>query len=488
MYSVSKKFIEVVNSNIRPAVKPIIKARRLTAMGQFVEITWTPKEIVNFTYKREIDPLGRTLPYMELTWTERYKGKFVDELFEDKTQKVTKFMEVELSIEQGLSFFNTWKGIYEQNKTWKDVFSDYKTWKSVKNDAVSETVTFPKMFLVEKPTIKGQEITWRARDLFYFLEKKQGKSFEKSIRFENPLRWFLLEERANFGNSVHILQYLDNTQKNLLTYEPTNNYSMFYEGSTKNLLMNYASTRNYYWDFSSDKAEMKKLEELLSKTNVVYEFPSRILKEKPQTTVCSDVSAYSFKQYVTKVDTSEQYELKPEKQVNIGSQTYNYFVFKGLGKPVSNQGATLDLIAKDTFSDVDTITVSLVVTNSINSTLKNKASGEEYTEDNKCNPYPKEGSYVIKRLELIDKYFNSSVKSTEISTLSNIALETGDLVSYPTNDYTVVLLPEDPTVIPPVLKPTVKNIVRKALVVGIELTYNGTIKQKTRLHEVTESD
>jgi hypothetical protein len=26
------------------------------------------------------------------------------------------------------------------------------------------------------------------------------------------------------------------------------------------------------------------------------------------------------------------------------------------------------------------------------------------------------------------------------------------------------------------------------LVVGIELTYNGTIKQKTRLHEVIESD
>jgi hypothetical protein len=233
---------------------------------------------------------------------------------------------------------------------------------------------------------------------------------------------------------------------------------------------------------------MKNLKQLLSNTNVVYEFPKKILREKPQTTVCSDVSAYSFKQYVTKIDNDEQYELEPQEQVSIGNQTYNHFVFKGLGKPTNTQGATLDMISKDTYSNVSILNVSPVEINGLDLTIKNKTTGEEFTEDNPCNPYPKESSYVTTRLELIDKYFNSSVKSTEISTLSNIALETGDLVSYPTNDYTIVLLPEDPSVIPPVMKPTVKNIIRKALVVGIELSYDGALRQKTRLHEVTDSD
>ena len=57
-----------------------------------------------------------------------------------------------------------------------------------------------------------------------------------------------------------------------------------------------------------------------------------------------------------------------------------------------------------------------------------------------------------------------------LNSLSNVALETGDLVTVPTN-----LFNND------------ERVIKNAIVVGIELEYNGALKQKTLLHEVNVS-
>ena len=58
----------------------------------------------------------------------------------------------------------------------------------------------------------------------------------------------------------------------------------------------------------------------------------------------------------------------------------------------------------------------------------------------------------------------------ELKSLANVALETGDLVTVPTN-----LFNGD------------ERVIKNAVVVGIELEYNGALKQKTLLHEVVVS-
>ena len=130
------------------------------------------------------------------------------------------------------------------------------------------------------------------------------------------------------------------------------------------------------------------------------------------------------------------------------------------------------LIAKDAISTGESITVAPVNFNSYENTItidnENKVSvGEVFVEDNTLNPYSSSDSFIIDRANILAKWFGSKKYSMELNSLSNVALETGDLVTVPTN-----LFNGD------------ERVIKKAIVVGIELEYNGALKQKTLLHEV----
>ena len=75
MIQVSDAYKELVKSNIRPKCEPIIKVSGVDNTGKEIELIWNAKNIKDLKYKRAIDPVGRELPYMELTWTEIYTGK-----------------------------------------------------------------------------------------------------------------------------------------------------------------------------------------------------------------------------------------------------------------------------------------------------------------------------------------------------------------------------------------------------------------------------
>ena len=479
MLSVSQKFLELMQSNIRPKIEPTITVMGQDSNGSPVVLSWSPSNIQNMTYKRGIDPVGRTLPYMELTWTEIYYGKLNAENYPEKYNNIVKYMAVELSFEQSLGFFNTWKDLFSAGCTWKSIFDQFKTWKDVKRGVLKEKITFPRMFLVAKPTIQGQTITWTARDLFYFLNQTHAKSFSENIKYRNPIRWFLLEERGNFRNSSEIFEAITQTQSMAaISFDGNIGKTIIFDGSTKNLLMNYASIRNYYWDFENDYAVLKKMSRLVDKTavdDVVFNFSSNIIREYPQLTENLDMSAYSFKQYFAEVDEENSYTLSPAETIpytDYKNKTVNFykFLFKGLGVPSSGSEYSISNVAKDTINNVNNITVAPVNFNSYENSITLDKVGEVFVEDNPLNPYSSSDSFIIDRADILNSWFGSKKYSMELNSLSNVALETGDLVTVPTN-----LFNND------------ERVIKNAIVVGIELEYNGALKQKTLLHEVNVS-
>ena len=468
MISVSQKFLELMQSNIRPKIEPTITVKGQDSEGNQVVLTWKPSNIQNMTYKRGIDPVGRTLPYMELTWTEIYYGKLNAENYPEKYNNIVKYMAVELSFEQSLGFFNTWKDLYSAGYTWKNVLERFKTWKGVKRGVSKETVKLPTMFLVAKPTIQGQTITWTARDLFYFLNQSYAKSFAENINYRNPIRWFLLDERGNFRNSNEIFEAITQTQSRAISDVDGNlDKIIVFDGSTKNLLMNYASIRNYYWDFENNYAVLKSFADLNVKTIADFEFSTNIIREYPQLTENLDMSAYSFKQYFAEVDEESSYTLSPAETITYKGANFYKFLFKGLGVPNSESGYSISSVAKDTIDTVNSITVAPVNFNSYENAITIDNIGEVFVEDNPLNPYSSSDSFIVDRANILANWFGSKKYSMALNSLSNVALETGDLVTVPTN-----LFNGD------------TRVVKNAIVVGIELEYNGALKQKTLLHEV----
>lgn len=468
MISVSQKFLELMQSNIRPKIEPTITVKGQDNEGNQVVLTWKPSNIQNMTYKRGIDPVGRTLPYMELTWTEIYYGKLNAENYPEKYNNIVKYMAVELSFEQSLGFFNTWKDLYSAGYTWKNVLEQFKTWKGVKRGVSKETVKLPTMFLVAKPTIQGQTITWTARDLFYFLNQSYAKSFAENINYRNPIRWFLLDERGNFRNSNEIFEAITQTQSRAISDVDGNiDKTIVFNGSTKNLLMNYASIRNYYWDFENNYAVLKSFADLNVKSLIDFEFSSNIIREYPQLTENLDMSAYSFKQYFAEVDEENSYTLAPAETITYKGANFYKFLFKDLGVPNSSSGFSISSVAKDTIDTANSITVAPVNFNSYENSITIDNVGEVFVEDNPLNPYSSSDSFIVDRANTLANWFGSKKYSMALNSLSNVALETGDLVTAPTN-----LFNGD------------TRVVKNAVVVGIELEYNGALKQKTLLHEV----
>ena len=213
--SFSDKFLEIMNSNIRPKCEPKITVIGTDKNGNTQTITWNAKDIKSLTYHRSVDPTGRELPTMELQWTELYYGKYNADNFPLKYNNIGKYMAVNLEFHQYLGLFQTWKTL--KSLTWKQVKS--LTWKQVKNEVGYENIKMPTMFLAATPEISGHTIKWTARDALSFLTAQEVKGFgEKAggapvteIPYYNPIVYMLINARAGFYYSVELFDYLTRT-------------------------------------------------------------------------------------------------------------------------------------------------------------------------------------------------------------------------------------------------------------------------------------
>lgn len=469
MFAISDAFKDILKSNIRPKSEPKITVKGQDNEGNQVVLTWTASTIRDLNYKRGIDPIGRTLPFMELSWTEIYTGKFNAENYPDKYKNIKEYMTVEFSVTQNLGFFNSWKTIYNEGKsTWKDILEAFKTWKNVAKSVKTETINFPTLYLVGKPDVQGQTITWAARDFMSFLNTQNSDGFRKDINYVNPARRFLLDERANFLSSDDLIDAIMSTDEEIAS---TNlgllENNIVFDEQTKNILMNYFSVKNYYWDFVENKATLHSLNEMFNKNQTEFWFKGNIMHSFPELTKNKNISAYSYNQYVVEETSGESYSVSPVYSIDLNGTTINRFVFKDFGIPSADNGFVAGNICKSTYSNATELNVAPVNYNGIGVVVQTKNSGEVFNEDNPCNIYSAESDTTTERLNCLKKYFNSECYSMSFSSLGVLPLETNDLVSVETNLYEGE-----------------NRITKNGIVVEIDISYNGAFKQNTIVHEV----
>jgi hypothetical protein len=479
MIQVSDAYKELVKSNIRPKCEPIIKVSGKDNNGNDIELIWKAKNIKDLKYKRGIDPVGRELPYMELTWTEIYTGKLNAENYPEKYNNIAKYMEVELSFVQDLGFYNTWKTIFKGGIIWKDLLS--KTWKQVKNSVSQETISMPKMFLTARPIINGQTITWVARDFLYFLEGTEIKFFDgekHEINYVNPLRYLILNARSEFIGSP-LFDAITYTDLRLKDYgqefsSKFANGKYLFDGKLKDHLKNYVSIWNQYWDFESNGNGM--INDILYWNDTELEISKNLMYSFPTVTFGTDISSYEFKRYVLEKNDSKIYDKIPNETMEISGITLYKYNYDGYGTVDNgqNEGFSNSRL-KETINfaislDNTTIKISPINYSSYGGIIQNGSKGETFSENNPLNPFD-ENFYATKdRLSALNEYFNKNTKTIECECLPILCLETGDTVNVNTNLFNGN-----------------SPIIEKGVIVNFEINYNGAIKEKIVVHTEGES-
>lgn len=487
MINVSDKFLEIVSKNYRPKCEPKIELTTLNNNEEEIKKTWLASNIKNLSYKRGVDPIGRTLPYMELTWTETYKGKFDENgniplFYED-----LKYSAIDLSFTQNLGFRNTWGDL--KNKTWGDLAAF--TWGQLKNQIQNETVTMPRMFLESNPTIEGQTITWKAYDLLYFLNYTEVKDFKQreyfdtgtgqyvryTIPFVNPIKYLLINARAEFIDSPLIIDAIQQSLYNLTTFQDEHQ-NLFFEGwiifedSFKNNLMHYAAVENLHIDFNADGSF--KLVEFAPTTELKQSFNKKLIYKYPQITRCNDISNFVYKLYNVVEQFGNDYEAPQPRVLSFGEKTIYVYDFDGYGSvsdfysgKVYSEINRAAGINKSELGNTDgyVLRCGKLSLNPEELSLNNNKSGDIYTEDNPLFYF--KVNQAEKRLYFLDEYFNKKSSSLQFETPGNVALEPKDLIEVETNLFNGN-----------------NQITKTAIIISFEINYAGSIKQKIIAHEV----
>lgn len=438
---------ELMSKTIRPKCEPEITISFYTQEGERVSKTFTSANVSSVKYKRGVDPVGRTLPYMELVWTETYIGNLSAENVELKYGMFDTLSHVSFALEQ---------------------FTDF---------AGSDSIYFttPPLWLVGKPVVNGHEIVWTARDTMYFLNNKQEIGFQKGINFRNPLRYFLLDERAEHKSNDYdsqFIHYLDRTQGAVID-ENENLIDAIYvfDGTTKNILKDLSSTRNYFWDFGRNEMLFKSFSDLLSKTDIVHTFKGDTMKRYPELTENKNISAFTFTQHKAKVNTKDAYTLDtPDEVVEDMGVSVNRYDLEDWGTITGSDGGSYlpNTINKVVYTPTSTksVDISPVSISSTEMFVNNNKNGEMYSENNSCY-FADKFAKLITRMNLLNKYFNEDIYTMQFECLPHFAVEPCDLVGVQTNIFE-----------------NGERVIKKGIVVEQELSYNGAWTEKLIVHEV----
>lgn len=467
MISVSEAYNRITEGNIRPKCEPKITISGYNDLGESITFVWNPKDIKELTYKRGIDPIGRELPYMELTWTEIYSGKLDKELFPEKYNNTGKYMKVNLEFTQNLSFFGTWKSLTVNY--WKDILS--MSWKDVKNNIQKETIKFPTLFLTARPTYKNQTITWKAVDVLSFFEENQQKGFVADAPFLNPIKYLLINETGNFSKPADIVECIENSNANIEADDTDKiGYDIIFNGETKRTITEYLQLRNLYLDFEQDGTfSIKNLSGKIQ--NGV--FTRKNLWQFPEVQKNPNVESYIFKSYSLVKNPDKAYTKTPVLYKQFRGKNIYKVEYDGYGEPYviggNGGGFALSLTYNLSANESD-VSITPISWQSSDNTLSGDKKGEILSEDISMNPYDSNSPKMIDRLNYLKSYFDDS-NTVSFSCLSNLSVTTGDTCNVETNLYNN------------------GDIIKKnCLVVAMELKYNGTIKQSIVAHEFGGSE
>lgn len=466
MLQASDAYKELVKSNIRPKCEPVITVKGVDNTGKEIELVWRANNIKDLKYKRGIDPIGREAPYIELTWTEIYMGKLNVEAYPEKYSNVTKYMAVDLQFEQALSAKpNTWKAIFQSSTTWGEIFDNFKTWKSVYS--AKEIFKMPRIFLVGAPVVKGNTITWTARDIFYFLNQNQFIFVPNGDREMRLPRKALLNERANFLNSKYIFDAIERAQKNLIEVKDPYSYPfrLVARGYTRDILVNHASTRCLYYDFEENGAFLKTLDE---NGETVARFGLGIMYNNPTVEFQEPMSTYIYNVYAERsTGRSEIFNKYVQENVN-GVAVFKY-QFTGTALTNDTLHKTYGAGEYALSTDSGGVGATPFEWRGEQREVRELEIGEPLAEDNPLTvefEYESGLSQINQRFVYLHDYFNDRATIVKFQCLPNLSIETGDVIEAETNLYNKYGF----------------NVIQKGVALSVELQYNGALKQSIVMH------
>ena len=481
--SFSDKFLEIMKSSVRPKCEPKITVTGTAADGTTKTIEWNAKDIKSLSFHRSIDPVGRNLPIMELSWTEVYYGKLNEQNFPIKYNNVAKYMTVNLEFHQFLGFYQTWKML--KSMTWKQVKD--LTWKKVKNEVAFETVKMPMMFLSATPEISGNTIKWTAKDALSFLTENQVKGFgerlsldgsESTIPRYNPIVYLLINARAAFNHSKELFDYYTRTIDYFNGLDKTKLLptGIIFDGATNSEIMNYLSPLNEYLDFDEDKIIKKTFDGTRTITTTNVNVPLNLQYGNPTCEPCTPMSTYSYKQYrMTATNGTEAVSPSSSKLFGTinGKKTYkNEYYFKGYGRKLESESSftygeiNRAIALKET--QTATLNYNPLDYNPINYTINvADKKGENYIEDNHLNVYGRTENFT--RGYNLTNWFNEKNHIIKNQTPAMFNWGIGEWAKVET------ILWDDRKN---------KNYIAFSRLLEYTIEYNGAIRQSNIAHEV----
>lgn len=482
MLPASNVFREIVSSSVRPKCEPKIVVEN--AFGEGRNLVWEAKNITKMTYKRGIDPLGRSLPFMELRWTEIYKGKLNENSYPQIYEGITEMLPVRLEFNQSYGFTNTWKNIFQNNVTWKQMFQEKRSWRSVRNVSQKETFQFPVLFLAGKPTIAGNEIEWVAYDFLRFLNNKVDSCFDTTSYFWIIPKVIALNSCSAFVNQKPFVETISDFVESFNTQDLNElcTSMVIFDGTANSLIKDWISLKCKYLDFSQNSADVKEI--FTDFFNTGYHFGLNLQYENPNITKNENVSSYEFKTYFVQKNEEKKYLRKWNKYKKFYGSTVGendfflfFYVFDRYGEAIgceSDIKRAVKGVAENSSYVPDEedhqIEVIPIEKTSFDFAITNSQNGSAYIEDNPVNIFDKESQEMIEKNENVCKYFNNKSDSIVLNVLPNVSLETSDLITIDTN-----------------LFDTVGNrIIKTAVIVENELKYNGSLRQTIKAHEVSQ--
>ena len=484
MIQVSETFKQLMKSNIRPKCEPNIKVYGEDENGNVIYLEWKASNIKSMKYRRGVDLIGRTLPYMELEWEEVYSGRLDENSFPEKYKNIVKYMAVELSFVQDLGkhglwkYFNpdinpvTWQEMFAQNVTWRSLFAG----RYLNNDfstRQTEVIKVPTMFLDARPVFSGNTIKWTAKDVLFFLKNEQNKIFLPPASSSNRITDvkiignLIADNRASYMGNKKLFTAMTNTidainRSGSFAIEE----NMACNGVTADLTRNVAAVFNRYWDFLLDFATLKNAAEDIKKfagTQPVYSYSSKVLYKYPEITKGTAVSEYNFKKnYIGLLaEQTDPYIIDVADSYVYDGVAFDVYNFKGYGESISAGIFATDGIKAIQYQGKGAFVVPYDSV-STDYSIITSAIGEPFIEDNpQCVT-----ENQVERAKLVKQYFSNKA-TIEFSALPNVALQPCDVISVETNTFN-----------------DNKRIHRKAVIVAFDLEYNGALKQKIIAHEV----
>lgn len=471
MLQVSDAYKELVKSNIRLKCEPTIKVSGTDNNGNKIELVWNAKDIKDLTFKRSADPIGRELPFMELTWTEIYTGKLNAQNYPEKYNNIASYMKVELSFTQDLGFYNIWQSLLNNGTTWKSLFSQNTTWKQLKKSVPQEIIKMPTMFLSAKPTIKGQTITWVAKDLLFFLDNSMSRVMTSGVPFPYFIANIIAANDYNYNEDLK--NAIQTSQENIwskpLEHIEFDAQYVLMEDLYKNLVLNFANLKTWHIRFRVDGSfDLYPYYSLLNLENTIS---SNIMYAFPEINFGKSISNYSFENNFAELDEKSNYEVSFSSYEDFEGIRYYHYEFPEPSEALSKNNpdryvysAVYDAVT----TDGEKIVATPYVNFSRKNTLKNEKVGEDFIEKNKLNPHSQYSQSAKDRLNYLNDYFNKDRCDLQFSCLPILQYEPLDVVYVETN----------------LFKENGEKIQKQIVINYVEIKYNGAIRETIKGHEV----